>query len=488
MSTGLFDPDVLKGDAKTFAVAYENFKVDNRYLDFQDMLLYAADLMERRPDIRQKYRDRFDFIQIDEFQDVSESDFRFLRQLGENLFAVGDDDQTIYSFRTGAGELMQEFAKEAKLYEVTENFRSRPEIVDAARQIIEGSRKRLPKDLRSTRDPGGAVRYQETTPATLQSALEKELVPDADTAILTRTNDEKAAVLNMLEGMPELKGRVSTVSTMHGSKGLEFDRVIMLLNTIESEWGGLIRSFPSVHSQDALEAMRELEEERRLFYVGMTRAKEELVFMGRESKFLGELGFGPEPPPAAAVEDIEQVNQEAVEASRTLRQRMERGFHEFRARYQKLRTYQDLVDMERLGDIPDGEIIENLTFAQVQREKIETLGQDLGLEPAARTDRPTRLRGMDRFLANIHRPGKIQIAGYGGLIGADISGVTAGLSLIPRTVLGLGTAAATKAFRAADEFLYPHVRRPGQRIRVIISNMLTNNKGATQWIQSFFQR
>ena len=141
----MFDPDVLKGDAKTFAVAYETFKRDNRYLDFQDMLLYSADLLERRPDIRQKYRDRFDFIQIDEFQDVSESDFRFLRELGENLFAVGDDDQTIYSFRTGAGDLMQSFAKEAKLYEVTENFRSRPEIVDAARSIIEGSRKRLPK-------------------------------------------------------------------------------------------------------------------------------------------------------------------------------------------------------------------------------------------------------------------------------------------------------------------------------------------------------
>ena len=90
--------------------------------------------------------------------------------------------------------------------------------------------------------------------------------------------------------------------------------------------------------------------------------------------------------------------------------------------------------------------------------------KDLGVEPAGRTDRPTRLRGMDRFLANIHRPGKIQIAGYGGLIGADISGVTAGLGLIPRTVLGLGTAAATRGFRAADEFLYPHVRRPGQQL------------------------
>ena len=465
MSTGLFDPEVLKGDAKTFAIAYETFKGENRYLDFQDMLLYAADMLKRRPDIRQGYQERFDFLQIDEFQDISESDFRFLRQLGKNLFAVGDDDQTIYSFRTGAGELMHEFAKEAELYEVTENFRSRPEIVQAARKTIEGARERLPKDLRSTRDPGGAVRYRETTPATIQSALQTELVEGAETAILTRTHKEASAIRNMLEQMPELKERVSTVGTLHGSKGLEFDRVIMILNTIQNEWGGLIRSIPSVYAQDPIEAAKELEEERRLFYVGMTRAKEELVFMGRETKFLGELGFGPEPPPEAVTpEQIETVNQETVEASRTLRQRMERGFHEFRARYQKLRTYQDLVDMERLGDVPDGEIIENLSFAQVHREKIEELGRDLGVEPAARTDRPTRLRGMDRILANLHRPGKIQIAGYGGLIGADAAGVTRGLGLIPRTVLGLGTAAATRAFRAADEFLYPHVRRPGQQL------------------------
>ena len=55
------------------------------------------------------------------------------------------------------------------------------------------ARERLPKDLRSTRDPGGAVRYRETTPATIQSALQTELVEGAETAILTRTHKEAAA-------------------------------------------------------------------------------------------------------------------------------------------------------------------------------------------------------------------------------------------------------------------------------------------------------
>ena len=103
----------------------------------------------------------------------------------------------------------------------------------------------------------------------------------------------------------------------------------------------------------------------------MTRAKDELVFMGKSTQFLPELGLPDQlAPDAPDVDELETVENEAVEASRTCRQRMERGFHEFRARYQKLRTYQDMADMERLGDVPTGEIVENLSgFAQVHREK-----------------------------------------------------------------------------------------------------------------------
>ena len=60
-----------------------------------------------------------------DFQDVSETDFRFLRQLGENLFAVGDDDQTIYSFRSGAGTVMRDFREGAQTYDVVKNFYTR---------------------------------------------------------------------------------------------------------------------------------------------------------------------------------------------------------------------------------------------------------------------------------------------------------------------------------------------------------------------------
>ena len=319
------------------------------------------------------------------------------------------------------------------------------------------------KNLQSTRESLDLpIRHYGTDPTNIEETLISELIPDAETAILTRTNDEAAQILNILERMPELKERVADVGTLHSAKGLEYDRVIMILNTLADRSGGLYRSFPSATDLEGLE------EERRLFYVGMTRARDELIFMGKSPQFLPELGLTDElaepVPDAPDVNEVETVATEAVEASRTFRQRMERGFHEFRARYQKLRTYQDMVDMERLGDVPTGEIIENLGFAQVQREKIEELGRDLGIDPASRTDKPTPLRGMDRLLANLHRPGKIQLGGYGALVGADLSGATGGLSLGPRTVLGLGTAALTKTFRAIDEFLYPHARRPGQQL------------------------
>ena len=429
------------------------------------MLLYAADLLERSPRIRDRYRGRFDFIQIDEFQDVSEADFRFLRQFGENLFAVGDDDQTIYSFRSGAGTVMRDFRSVAEgqgsVYDVVKNFRSTPEIVDAARGVIEGAKERFPKELEATRESlDRPLRRFGTDPTNIQEILQQQLIPDTETAILTRTNEEAAIIQNMLRDMPEdIRGSVAQVGTLHGAKGLEYDRVIMILNTLADRSGGLLRTFPSAVELD------ELEEERRLFYVGMTRAKDELILMGKSTQFLDELGLPDElAPDIPEIEEVQQVTQEAVEVSRTFRQRMERGFHEFRARYQKLRPYQDMVDMERLGDVPTGEIVENLGFAQVHREKIEELGRDLGIDPSARGDRPTRLRGMDRLLANLHRPGKLQIAGYGGLIGADLAGVTHGLGLGPRTALGFGTAAVTRIFRSLDEMLYPHARRPEQQL------------------------
>ena len=192
VTEGVYDPTKLQGAARQFSVAYEEFKKQNLLIDFHDMVDQAANLLETNESVRTRYRARYPFIQVDEFQDVSPAEYRILKQLTENLFAVGDDDQAIYGFRGGDSRIMQEFTEIAEEYEVVENFRSRPEIVDSMRSFIENARKRLDKDLRSTRDPGGTIDYIPSSPETIESTLRDLLEGTTqETAILTPTHFRK---------------------------------------------------------------------------------------------------------------------------------------------------------------------------------------------------------------------------------------------------------------------------------------------------------
>lgn len=417
------------------------------------MLIQAADLLEREPEARSRYQGMFDYVQIDEFQDVSRSDWRLLKQLGKNLMAFGDDDQTIYSFRSGAGSVMQEFAETATQYPVTENFRSTPEIVNLGRALIEGTRAtRLPKDLKSTRESGVMPRYTETTPETLIDELRKELIPGKENVILVRTRAERGLLWNQLPD--DLRQHVSRVRTMHSVKGLEFERVLVLLNTLE-RGGGIYRSFPSVQDYNDLDA---LEEERRLLYVAITRAKDEAVILGREQAFLPELGLK---PPQPDVPDVEEPAQELVEESRGIRKKFSDAFHRFRAHYQRVRAYQDMVAMER--DLPGVEVIENLTDAQVHREKIEELGRQLGLEPTRRNERARGLRFRDKLLTLPARPGLVAGAGYAGVAPTSALGLIGGLDPVTQTLFNISPLGLVKGLRHIDERLYPHARRPYQQ-------------------------
>ena len=448
ITEGRFDPDMLQGEARAMATAYEVFKRDNNIVDFHDMLEIAGDLLESYPTIRAGYQRQYPYLQVDEFQDVAPADMRILSQLTPNLFAVGDDDQSIYRFRGADATVMRDFRAIADEYDVTANFRSRPEIVEAANRIVEGSRKRIPKELVSTRDPGGSVRYVESNPYDVFKKLQAELKEGQETALLVRTQHEERELMNFLLEMPELAQDV-TVSTMHSAKGLEFDKVIVLLNTLERS-GGLYRSFPTANTPE------ELEEERRLFYVATTRAKEELVYMGREEKFLRELGFEPEsqrtPPPqetARTVKDMEVQSKGIADFFGNL-------FHRFRAHYQRVRTYQDMVEMER--DLPVMNIVENIELAQLHRSKVEDMGRDLGIEPAARSERPAKMRMVDRLLGSLHKPGRM----YAGGMAAALTTGQLFPPTDPFTSFGLYTLplALGKVARKIDESLYPHAIRP----------------------------
>ena len=272
VTEGLFDPKTLDDRvARAFAEKYETLKTVANAVDFEDMIIHAANLLEACPDLRQTYRDKYPYLLVDEFQDISPADFRLISLLSENLFAVGDDDQAIYSFRGGDSEIMQAFTKrrDVKRYEITRNYRSTSMIVEHARALIERNEPRIRKNLRAHNPIQRHIKIVETTPETVETALLRELESAGETAVLARTNYETEQIQEMLSNHPN----PIEVTTIHKAKGREWEKVILIHNTLE-------RRFPrrdSIHT-----------EERRVFYVAMTRAKVELAVLGGQCPFVPE--------------------------------------------------------------------------------------------------------------------------------------------------------------------------------------------------------
>ena len=270
--TGVFDPKTLDDRvAQAFAVKYETLKSEANAVDFEDMIIHAAHLLETHPDLQQSYRAQYPYVLVDEFQDIAPADFRLLSLVSENLFAVGDDDQAIYSFRGGDSGIMQEFTnrRDVTKYEITRNYRSTSTIVEHARALIERNAPRIRKNLRAHNPVQQEIKIVETTPETIETALRRELESPQETAVLARTNYETEQIQEILA-----KYRVSAeVTTIHKAKGREWEKVILIHNTLD-------RRFPRRDS--------ELTEERRVFYVAMTRAKSELVVLGGKCPFVSE--------------------------------------------------------------------------------------------------------------------------------------------------------------------------------------------------------
>ena len=274
VTSGIFDPETLDDPvARAFAGTYETRKAETNAIDFEDMILHAANLLENHPDLRQTYRDRYPYVLVDEFQDISPADFRLISLLSGNLFAVGDDDQAIYSFRGGDSRIMQDFTnrRDVTKYEITRNYRSTATIVEHARALIERNVPRIRKNLRAHNPMQQHIKIVETTPETVEATLLRELESLQETAVLARTNYET-------ERIQERLAKHSTsaeITTIHKAKGREWEKVILVHNTLE-------RRFPRRDS--------EILEARRVFYVAVTRAKTELVVLGGRCLFVPEFG------------------------------------------------------------------------------------------------------------------------------------------------------------------------------------------------------
>ncbi len=140
---------------------YRRYLEDEGLVDLDEAAGMCTRILRREPELLRRWQARWTYFLVDEFQDINAPQYRMLLLLaGEacNVFAVGDDDQSIYGFRGSSPLFMQRFPEEhpgCRKYYLTVNYRSREEIVRASAAVIARNRERIPKELRA--DPGRAA-------------------------------------------------------------------------------------------------------------------------------------------------------------------------------------------------------------------------------------------------------------------------------------------------------------------------------------------
>ncbi len=184
---------------------------NRRKLDFDDMLLRTWELFHKRPDILERWQKRFTHILVDEFQDVNRLQYEIVRMLAspeDNLFVVGDDDQSIYHFRGASPGIMLGFSRDyqnADRVLLDINYRCTKEILSAASRLIANNRERFSKKL-STPNPKGrpvaSLVYEDPREQFLSVVKVLRNRLDAgedisDSAVLFRTNQEAEELVRL---------------------------------------------------------------------------------------------------------------------------------------------------------------------------------------------------------------------------------------------------------------------------------------------------
>ena len=176
------------------------------------MLVLCYELFRSRPDILKLWQEKFHYILIDEFQDINQIQYDVIKMLAEpqsNLFAVGDDDQSIYGFRGADSRLMFRFTEdypEAKQLLLDINYRSTSNIVENALKVIGHNEIRFQKKIRAQKPRGASLHVQEVRdPAeeggyVLEEIRERirEGVPPEDIAVLFRIHTDARPLVEQL--------------------------------------------------------------------------------------------------------------------------------------------------------------------------------------------------------------------------------------------------------------------------------------------------
>lgn len=188
-------------------------------MDFDDLLLYTYYLFERYPDILLKYQEKFHFVLVDEYQDTNFAQHRIVWQLTQHrqrVCVVGDDAQSIYSFRGANIDNILQFQsmyKDARLFKLERNYRSTQTIVKAANSLISHNRGQIQKDVYSEKIEGQKISlytvasdYEESIVVSqrIKTLHHRDHIPYSDIAILYRTNSQSRSLEDEIrkQGMP----------------------------------------------------------------------------------------------------------------------------------------------------------------------------------------------------------------------------------------------------------------------------------------------
>lgn len=424
-------------------------------MDYDDQLVFAHAILEKRPAVLSAIRSKYQYICVDEAQDTSKIQHAIIRLIayGQSLFMVGDEDQSIYGFRAAFPRAMLNFRYEYTnpyILRMERNYRSTPQIVDLAQRFISKNKGRYTKEMSAERGDGEPVDLIRCTSRQEQFAklLDAAKKRNRETAFIYRDNESSVVLIDLFMrnsipfnlkkpemnffGMRTVKriveylkkadwaddpvraidqayaacypgrditrdsrmeilkmlatpesnteaflarlsviedviktGRVSneanpiTFSTIHSSKGLEYNRVF-LVDVYDGRFPSS-RTNPFSHSKDDPSGEQE---ERRLFYVGITRAKNKLSLFSiknKRSSYIEELF------PVIEMERETEERKKAEEARQKImeEQRVQRE-RELKERENRLKEMAEKAARER-----EAQRIAEEKRLQKQKEKEE---------------------------------------------------------------------------------------------------------------------
>ncbi|EMN13253.1 AAA protein [Leptospira borgpetersenii str. Brem 307] len=251
---------------KNLEFAYQKYKKENGFLDFDDLVGIFLDGLRNEEEWTHESRNILRKIIVDEFQDTDLEQLEFLQLLSRNasIVVVGDDSQAIYGFRgtaPGAFLSFQKLFQPCKLHFLNTNYRSLPEIIQTSSIPIQKNREKIEKEVCPSRQGKACVGkiLMEEVVDLIPFLIRAIPSSETDLKILCRSNFRISEYVRV--GIPK-----DYLMTIHSSKGLEFHTVFV---DVADGW--------NVRPDSSLET---IEEERRILYVGLSRARDRLLILG----------------------------------------------------------------------------------------------------------------------------------------------------------------------------------------------------------------